>query len=262
LKAPLRILGCVLLGVGVTAAAAWGALALWFTLPVADGLRATLALLLAALGPGGLLMALVRRRIVVPLAPFALACALVLVWWSTIEPSNERAWPPDVARLPAAEIDGDLVTLRNVRSFDYRSATDYTERWYDRTVDLRQLDSLDLVAVYWMGDYIAHTMLSFGFAGEPVTISIETRKEQGKAYSALAGFFRRFELYYVMGDERDLIGLRTTYREPPRTSTSTGCTRQGRTSAGCFSPILLRSTSCASDRNATTPRPPTAPPTS
>jgi hypothetical protein len=60
----------------------------------------------------------------------------VLVWWSTIEPSNERAWPPDVARLPSAEIDGDLVTLRNVRSFDYRSATDYAERWYDKTVDL------------------------------------------------------------------------------------------------------------------------------
>lgn len=131
-----------------------------------------------------------------------------------LEPSNERAWPPGVARHSAAEIDGDLVTLRNVRSFDCRSATEYTERWYDKTVDLDQLDSLDLVAVYWMGDAIAHTMLSFGFAGEPVTISIETRKEQREAYPALAGFFRPYE-YYVVGDELDLIGLRTTYREPP-----------------------------------------------
>ena len=120
-----------------------------------------------------------------------------------------------MARLPSAEMEGDLVTLRNVRGFEYRSAIDYTERWYDRTVDLRRLESLDLIAVYWMGDAIAHTMLSFGFAGEePVTISIETRKERGEAYSALAGFFRRYELYYVVGDERDLIGLRTTYREP------------------------------------------------
>ena len=214
MKAPLRIPARVLLGVGVTAAAAWGALALWFTLPVADGPRGALALLFGALGLGGLLMALVRQRVLAPLAPFALACALVLVWWSTIEPSNERAWPPDVARLPSAEIDGDMVTLRNVRSFDYRSATDYTEHWHDLSLDLRQLDSLDLIAVYWMGDAIAHTMLSFGFAGEPVIISIETRKEQGEDYSALAGFFRRYELYYVVGDERDLIGLRTTYREP------------------------------------------------
>jgi hypothetical protein len=150
-----------------------------------------------------------------PLLPFTIALMVLLVWWSTIEPSNDRAWQPDVARLPSAEIEGDLVTLRNVRSFEYRSAADYIEHWHDRTVDLRRLDSLDLVAVYWMGDAIAHTMLSFGFAGEPVTISIETRKEQGEEYSTLAGFFRRYELYYVVGDERDLIGLRTTYRQPP-----------------------------------------------
>lgn len=151
-----------------------------------------------------------------PLLPFVLACVAVLIWWWSIEASNARAWQPDVARLPSAEINGDLVTLRNVRRFAYRSATDYTENWYDRTVDLSQLEALDLIAVYWMGDAIAHTMLSFVFAdGEPVTISIETRKEQGEDYSTLAGFFRRYELYYVVGDERDLIGLRTTYREPP-----------------------------------------------
>ena len=91
MKVPLRILARVLLGVGVTAAVAWGAPVLWFTLPLADAPRGALALLFAALGLGGLLMALVRRRILAPLAPFALACALVLVWWSTIEPSNERA---------------------------------------------------------------------------------------------------------------------------------------------------------------------------
>jgi hypothetical protein len=196
------------------AMAAWGALALWFTLPLGDGLRGALAATFAALGLGGLLLALLRRRIVLPLLPFALTSVLVLAWWSTITPSNQRHWQPDVARLPSAEIEGELVTLRNVRSFTYRTATDYSEHWYDRTVDLRELDSVDLIAVYWGSDAIAHTMASFGFAGEPVTISIETRKEQGEDYSTLAGFFRRYELYYVVADERDLIGLRTTYREP------------------------------------------------
>ena len=66
-----------------------------------------------------------------------------------------------------------------------------------------------------MGDAIAHIMLSFGFDGEQVAISIETRKEKGEDYSTLAGFFRRYELYYIVGTERDLIGLRTTYRNPP-----------------------------------------------
>jgi hypothetical protein len=203
-----------LLATLVVAMAAWGGLALWFTLPLAAAPRAGLALAFAALGLGGLLALLRRRQTALPLLPFALTSVLVLAWWSTITPSNQRAWQPDVARLPSAEIEGELVTLRNLRSFDYRSATDYTERWYDKTVDLSELDSVDLIAVYWGSDDIAHTMASFGFAGEPVTISIETRKEQGEEYSTLAGFFRRYELYYVVADERDLVGLRTTYREP------------------------------------------------
>jgi Domain of unknown function (DUF4105) len=215
LRGSLRAGAGGLLVVGVMAAALWGTVALWFALPAEAGARLIVAVLFAGLGIGGLVMALRRRRMFLALLPFTIAFMVLLLWWSTIEPSNDRAWQPDVARLPSAEVDGDFVTLRNIRSFDYRSAADYTEHWYDRTFDLRRLDSLDLIAVYWMGDAIAHTMLSFGFAGEPVTISIETRKERGEEYSALAGFFRRYELYYVVGDERDLIGLRTTYRAPP-----------------------------------------------
>ncbi len=191
MKTFLRLLGFGLIGLLGTGAAIWGGLALWFALPGADGLRAALALGFVALGAGGLLTALIRRRLVVPLLPFGIAFVALLVWWSTIEASNDRAWQDDVATLPFAEIDADVITLRNIRNFDYQSETDYTPRWYDKTVDMRQLDTLDLIAVYWMGDAIAHTILSFGFAGEQIAISIETRKEQGEAYSALAGFFRR-----------------------------------------------------------------------
>jgi Domain of unknown function (DUF4105) len=215
LRGTLRLGAGGLLVVVVVAAVLWGPLALWFELPAAAGARLVVAVLFAGLGIGGLIIALRRRPIFLSLLPFTIALTVLLAWWSTIEPSNDRAWQPEVARLPSADIEGDLVTLHNVRSFEYRSAADYTEHWHDRTVDLRRLDSLDLIAVYWMGDAIAHTMLSFGFAGEPVIISIETRKEQGEEYSALAGFFRRYELYYVVGDEQDLIGLRTTYRAPP-----------------------------------------------
>ena len=215
LKTLFRLLGIGLIGLVGTGAAIWGGLALWFALPGADGVRAMLALGFVALGAGSLLAALFRRRLVVTLLPFGIAFVALLVWWSTIEASNDRDWQGDVAMLPLAEINGDIITLRNIRSFDYKSETDYTPRWYDKTVDMRQLDTLDLIAVYWMGDAIAHTILSFGFAGEQIAISIETRKEQGEAYSALAGFFRRYELYYVVADEIDLIGLRTNYRDPP-----------------------------------------------
>jgi hypothetical protein len=210
-----RMLGVVLIGLMVVGATVWGALALWFTLPAAEGIRVALALGFAALGAGGLLTALLRRRLIVPLLPFAGALVALLAWWSTLGASNDRVWQSDVAVLPSAEIEGDIVTLRNIRSFSYRSATDYTPHWYDKTFDLRRLDTLDLIAVYWMGDAIAHTILSFGFGDEQIAISIEARKEQDEGYSAFAGFFRRYELYYVVADESDLIGLRTSYRDPP-----------------------------------------------
>jgi len=98
------------------------------------------------------------------------------------------------------------VTIHGVRNFDYRTETDFTSRWEDRAYDLSNLTSVDLVAVYWAGKAIAHIMLSFGFGGrEYVTISIETRKERGESYSALAGFFKQYEQVSIVGDERDLL---------------------------------------------------------
>jgi len=112
-------------------------------------------------------------------------------------------------------VNGDLVTIHGVRNFDYRSESDFTPRWEDRTYDLRKLDSADIIAVYWSGKAVAHIMVSFGFQDQDyLAVSIETRKEKGESYSTLAGFFRRYELYYVVADERDVIRVRTTYRQP------------------------------------------------
>lgn len=144
---------------------------------------------------------------------FLAVFAVVLVWWLLMPPSNSRNWQPDVAVLPWADIQGSTVTIHNIRNCDYRSETDYTVRHYDKTFDLEKLKSVDLSLVYWGSPYIAHTMFSFGFEGEGyVCFSIETRKEVGEAYSTVKGFFRQYEITYVIADERDLIGLRTNYR--------------------------------------------------
>jgi len=140
--------------------------------------------------------------------------ALVLGWWLTLQPSNDRDWRPDVAVLPYAEIAGNLVTIHNIRDCDYRTETDYDVRHYDRTFDLDQLHTADLFMVYWGSPLIAHTMMSFGFAGgEQVVFSIETRNERGESYSAVKGLFRQFEITYVIADERDVVRLRTNYRQ-------------------------------------------------
>ncbi|MDD2271565.1 MAG: DUF4105 domain-containing protein [Desulfuromonadaceae bacterium] len=144
---------------------------------------------------------------------FLVVFAAVLVWWLFMSPSNSRNWQPDVAVLPWAEFRGATVIIHNIRNCDYRSETDYTVRYYDRTFDMSTLKSVDLVLVHWGIPSIAHTMLSFEFeGGGVVTFSVETRKEIGEDYSNFKGFFRQYELTYVVADERDLVGLRVNYR--------------------------------------------------
>lgn len=208
--------GRVLILVVVIGTTLWGALALRYANnPTAP----TSVLLVGAFFLCGLATALavvLQRKAVPALVGFGVVVAILLVWWSGIAPANDRDWQPDVAKLAHAEIDGDLVTVHDVRNFDYRSETDYTPAYYDRTYDLKKLKSVDLIAVYWMGPAIAHTILSFGFEGsDPLAISIETRKEKGESYSTAKGFFKQYELYYVVADERDVVRLRTNYRKDP-----------------------------------------------
>ena len=144
---------------------------------------------------------------------FLCVFALLLVWWLTIPASNDRDWQPDVAVLPYATVEGNKITIHSVRNCDYRSETDFDVRYYDRTYDLDQLRTADLFVVYWGSPMIAHTMVSFGFDGDDyVCISIETRKEKGEDYSAIRGFFKQYELVYIIADERDVVRLRTNYR--------------------------------------------------
>ena len=109
-----------------------------------------------------------------------MALGLVLVAWVSPTPSNDRDWQPEVAVLTHATIKGDLVTVHNIRNFDYRTETDFTPAYYDRTFDLRRLDGADLLAMYWKGPAIARMFVSFGFGNEYLPISIEVRKTRSK----------------------------------------------------------------------------------
>jgi len=139
---------------------------------------------------------------------------VVLIWWLSLRPSNDRDWQPDLKVLAYADIAGKKITIHNIRNCDYRTETDFDVRYYDKTLDLDKLRTGDLYMVYWGSPHMAHTMVSFGFeGGDYVCFSIETRKQQGEGYSALKGLFRQFELIYVVADERDVVRLRTNYRQ-------------------------------------------------
>lgn len=202
----------VIFALAIFCLGAWASLALYF-----GPLASTVGALVVA---GSTLLATAsaarRRGSWLSILLFGLIFAGFTVVWSGVTPSNARNWQSDVDVLPYATFEGDQVTLHNVRNFQYWTELDYTANYYTKTYDLNQLDEVDVIAVYWMGDAIAHIMLSFGFAGKDyVTISIETRKEVGESYDTIKGFFRQYELIYIVGDERDLIRLRTNFRKNP-----------------------------------------------
>jgi hypothetical protein len=186
----------------------WMALAVHFDLPWPRW-RTPLALLLV-LGSLALMTLL-------PLLPAALSWSAlfggVVWWWLSIEPRGDRDWELGVARAPRVSIDGDKVLIRGFRDFDYRPDGAPVLRYDDRSFDLSRVESLDYFLSHWSGPAIAHTMVSVGFGDDRyLCISVEVRKERGQRYSSLKGFFRQFELIYVIGEERDLVRLRTAIR--------------------------------------------------
>ncbi|HYL59725.1 MAG TPA: DUF4105 domain-containing protein [Candidatus Acidoferrales bacterium] len=194
----------------VVAGVAWGALALWFDGPQSRPIAGTMA---GALVFMTMLLAVLIRPFLRGLGAALLPVIAIALWWASIVPSNTRDWTPDVARTARATFDGSHLTIQNVRNFKYRSEADYDQRWETRTYDLDRIRGLDLFLSYWGPTQIAHTIVSWEFDdGQHLAVSIETRKEKGESYSALRGFFRQYELYYVVADERDLVGLRTNFR--------------------------------------------------
>jgi hypothetical protein len=187
--------------------AIWAFGALYFDFPRTGALPAILfvIILLAAI-------IFVRGKLW-KLAIIFAAFALVALWWLSLKPSNDRAWQPDVAETAWAEINGDEVTVHNVRNCDYRTETDFTTHWETRTVRLSQITGMDLAIMYWGSPWMAHPIVSFRFADAlPICFSIETRKTIGQEYSAVRGLYRQYTLIYIVADERDSIRVRSKYR--------------------------------------------------
>jgi hypothetical protein len=206
----------LLVSILMAAATAWGALAIYYSNLPGEALRKLLAAVFAAFGVAMLGWYLLSAKPVRPVIAFSALFLLLLTWWSTIPPRQDRDWAPEYAKPAYATFNGDLVTMHNIRNFDYRTETDFTPRYYDKTFDLRKLDSVDMIASYWMGDAIAHIFVSFGFGDKDfLAVSVETRRQRNQGYSSIAGFFKQYELFYVVADERDLIRLRTNYRKDP-----------------------------------------------
>jgi hypothetical protein len=138
--------------------------------------------------------------------------AVVVFWWRAIPPAN-RDWQPDVAQTAWTEKDGDRITIHNLRDFDYETGMPTKPRWETKTVDLRQLQAVDLFINFWGSTTICHPIVSFQFGpNDHVAFSVETRMAEGQSYSMVRGFFKQYQLVYIVADERDVVRVRTNYR--------------------------------------------------
>jgi hypothetical protein len=210
-RRPLYWLAIAVAAPAMLGAGLWAATALWVRLIPASMASDIVACLMVLLTLAAMICLGLRRWRVVVL--WGVAFAVILSWWAMLTPSNDRAWAPDIARTAHGVVESDRLVLHNVRNFVWRSDTNFDERWETRTYDLGQITGADLFMSYWAGEAIAHTILSFGFTdGQHLAFSIEIRKEKTESYSALAGFFRTYELAMIAADERDVVGVRTNVR--------------------------------------------------
>jgi hypothetical protein len=204
-----RWIGGLLALVAVIIATTWAFGAIWFDAPFGNANKVVAGLMAIASAIALVFVRPLWRK----LGLVALLFGVVLGWWLTLKPSNDGNWQPDVAQLAWADINGDEFTFHNVRNCDYRTDTDYTPHWETRTVRLSQITGIDLAIDYWGSPWIAHPIVSFQFAdAAPLCFSIETRKTAGQSYSTIGGLYRQYTLIYLVADERDVIRLRTNYR--------------------------------------------------
>ncbi|MGQ0562530.1 MAG: Lnb N-terminal periplasmic domain-containing protein [Gemmatimonadota bacterium] len=166
------------------------------------------------------------QRRILKAGPFLLLLLILTIGWISIRPSNDRAWTIGQERTPYVTFAGSRLTIHNVRNFIWQQDGSAKVRWQDRTYDLDRLESVWFGLAPFERDNRgpAHTFLSFGFSdSQYVAISVEARRERNEDYSVLKGMLRRYEITYVIGDERDIIGLRSVrgddiYLYPIRTT--------------------------------------------
>lgn len=190
----------------------WGALALWYQAPGGALVRGVAAVAWVVFVLTVLVLTWGRRG-GIPIAVYILAYVILLVWWGTIAPSNHREWADDVSHMLTSNLNGNQVTLYNVRNFNWRSDNDYDARWETRRYDLDQLTTADVILSSWGMPGISHALVSFGFNdGSHVVFSVEIRRRQGHSFSSLGGFFKQFERTIVAADEHDIVRVRTNVR--------------------------------------------------
>jgi len=212
----------------------WTALAVFFNAPLPTWLEALIALVIVAIF---ILATRERFRLYrwfatpwrakrYTAAALVLTAAVFTCYFAFMHPNPNLEWESDHARVPHVSIQGNKIHIANVRDFDWQSSHGVTPTFVDRDYDLNAINSMNYVLCPLRGfDGIAHVFVCFGFSGgRHVAVSVEGRRAKGRPYRVFPSLFRQYQLIYVVGDERDVVGVRgavwksPVYFYPVRTS--------------------------------------------
>ena len=142
-----------------------------------------------------------------------LAVAVVFIVWQLLKPiPTDLDWKDTLKVLASAQFKGNLVTVRNIRNFQYdASGIPTVENYYDKTYDLNKIRKVWYVSdPFNPGSPFAHTFLSFEFTdGSYLAITIEARLGKGQSYGLFNGVLHTFPIMYIAADERDVVYIRT-----------------------------------------------------
>jgi hypothetical protein len=188
---------------------------LWFALAIHYHIRQPWLRFVISLAP---LTVVSVSLCLLPVLPWVFSIWLTLMviailWWNSLRPKLDGDWLEGMKVLPQAEVLGNTLRISNFRHFSYSQSGEALHHYEERSFDLTRLSSIDYFLAHWSGPIIAHTLVSFGFDdGEFLCVSVEARRERWQNYSPLWGLFRAYQLIFVVGDERDIIRLRTNIR--------------------------------------------------
>ncbi|MEM1237584.1 MAG: DUF4105 domain-containing protein [Pseudomonadota bacterium] len=192
---------------------AWGSVALWFKIADGGAVLMAIPVLYGLLGLSAVL-GFFWTGFGKLAGAFTVAAAALLIWWNTLEPPTTGDWSREVAQQTTGTIEGDILTLSDVRNFTWRSLTDFDESWEERTYDLSQINSVDLLMSYWAGPHMGHLMITFGFEdGRYLTWSNEVRRSTDASFSPLADFFKTNPIAIIAAEEQDVVGYRSNIQE-------------------------------------------------
>ncbi|MEA3323435.1 MAG: DUF4105 domain-containing protein [Patescibacteria group bacterium] len=155
-----------------------------------------------------------KKKIIIIIVGVIVVVLMLFFATMTQKPSHDRTWELGHGKLPHIQISDNDIVVKDMRDFTWNDDGGADDKYITERFELDKMNRLDVIVSHFSdSDALAHIFMSFGFEnGQHIVVSVETRREAHEKFSTIQGLLNKFELIYVVGTERDVIGMRTNVR--------------------------------------------------